>query len=368
MRIILCVSNDLTADQRVHKMAVSLQELNAEILIIGRKHKKSTKLKARTYKTRRFRLIFNKKALFYAELNIRLFFYLLFHKYKIAVANDADTLLAVYWASKIKKREMVFDSHEIFSEVPELSNRPKIKQIWQAIENKYIPKLKNCITVCDSIAHYYLKKYNTKFVVIPNLPLEQKITPKTRADFNLPNNSKILIYQGAINKARGIELMIDSLKYLENWILVIAGKGDIENELKNKISQQNLSSKVYFMGQLDFDTLKSLTALADIGLSLEEDMGLNYRFALPNKLFDYTHAEIPVIVSNLPEMKKWVKATQVGEVLRIRSPKNLAILINKVYQKSENKFWDFYINNTFSQLFWSNNQKKLHNIYKKLIL
>jgi glycosyltransferase involved in cell wall biosynthesis len=368
MSIILCVSNDLTADQRVHKMALTLMEIDDAVLVIGRKRRNSKALERRAYKTIRLKLFFEKSALFYAELNIRLFFYLLFHPFKVAVANDADTIPAVYWASKLKNKKRVFDSHEIFSEVPELIDRPFIKKVWQTIENYYIPKFKNSITVCQSIAEYYNDKYQVPFIVIPNYPLNQTVELKSRSYFQLPEEKQILLYQGVLNKARGIELMIESLNYLPDWILVIVGIGDIEIELKDQAKKNVNNSHIFFLGQLDFESLKSLTRLADVGLSLEEDYGLNYRFALPNKLFDYLHAEIPVVVSDLPEMSRLVHEFQVGVVANNRSPEKIAELVNFVYQMKLKKEWNFHIKDVISQLFWSINQKKLHNIYKPLIL
>ena len=130
-KIIVCVSNDLATDQRVKKVCAFLHENNFEITLVGRKLKDSHPVSDRPYKIKRFNLWFNKGALFYANLNTRLFFYLLFHKSDWLLANDLDTLPANYYAKKFgRKRILVYDSHEIFCEVPELQNHPKKKKIW----------------------------------------------------------------------------------------------------------------------------------------------------------------------------------------------------------------------------------------------
>ena len=141
-KIIISVTNDLTTDQRVHKVCISLQKMGFEILLVGRKLQNSLPLD-RNYQTHRIQLLFNKGFLFYAEYNLRLFFYLLFKKKEIVLANDLDTLLPNYLVSKLQKKKLVYDSHELFTEVPELINRPKTQKIWLKIEQKILPKLKS---------------------------------------------------------------------------------------------------------------------------------------------------------------------------------------------------------------------------------
>ena len=224
--------------------------------------------------------------------------------------------------------ELIFDSHELFSEIPELKHRKLIKQFWLTIERWILPRLTKVITVSDAIKKHYKNLYGIEAVVIRNLPLEKSVHQQS---FPFPTENKnIILYQGAVNIGRGIELMIETIKLLDNCVLVIIGAGDIIEVLKQKVSSQTLKNKVRFMGKVLPKDLRQFTPNATIGLSLEEDIGLNYRYALPNKLFDYIQAEVPVIVADLPEMKKLVETYQVGEILWERSPKSLAKLILKV--------------------------------------
>ena len=162
-RILISVTNDLATDQRVHKVCETLQEFGFDILLIGRKLPNSLPVN-RNYKTTRMNLIFNKGFLFYTEYNLRLFLKLLFTKKDILLANDLDTLLPNFLISRIQNTKLVYDSHELFTEVPELINRPKVQSVWLRIEKTILPKLKNCYTVCQSIADYYNTKYDTSFM------------------------------------------------------------------------------------------------------------------------------------------------------------------------------------------------------------
>ena len=153
-RIIVSVTNDLTTDQRVDKVCNTLSKMGFKVLLIGRKFKNSEKLN-RNYNTFRFKLLFNKGFLFYAEYNLRLFFKLFFIKKEILLSNDLDTLLPNYLISKIFKTKLVYDSHELFTEVPELINRPFVQNFWLTIEKNILPNIKNCYTVNSEIAKIY---------------------------------------------------------------------------------------------------------------------------------------------------------------------------------------------------------------------
>ncbi|WKD84931.1 hypothetical protein KCTC32516_00268 [Polaribacter huanghezhanensis] len=357
--IIISVTNDLTTDQRVEKICDTLFLNNYNIILVGRKLKNNIPL-SRKYKTKRMRLFFNNGFLFYAEYNIRLFFKLLFLKKDILVSNDLDTLLPNYLVSKLQSKIIIYDSHELFTEIPELVHRPRVKKIWESIEQKIIPNLKNCYTVSDSIADYYQNKYNTHFETIRNVPKTKK---STTGIFPFDTRGKtIILYQGAVNIGRGLELMLDTMKHLEKHIFVVIGSGDIFEKVKTKASQLITNNKVYFLGKLTPPEINALTPLANIGISLEEDLGLNYRYALPNKLFDYLHAEVPVLVSNLPEMKKIIDEYKFGEIVENRNSKLLAKQIEKFSLKKHSA----EIKSAKKVLNWENEEKKLISIYQNV--
>lgn len=313
-----------------------MQELGFEILLIGRSSINPLKRK-RAHKTKQYRMIFNKGFLFYAEFNTRLFWTLLKEKKSLLYANDLDTLLPNYLAAKISRTPLVYDSHEYFTEVPELQNRTFVKSFWEKLEAWLFPRLNNVITVNDKLAEIYSKKYKVHVTTIRNVPRliqsESLKTVEETVEKSHEESKQILIYQGALNLGRGIELMIDCMEFLPDAELLIAGQGDISEELKIRVKNRDLSDSIHFLGRLNPTELIKLTPNASLGFSLEEDLGLNYRYALPNKIFDYIHAGIPVIVSDLPIMSKLVLKTGIGEVLKERSPRALADLVSEVLLK-----------------------------------
>ena len=358
-RIVISVTNDLTTDQRVGKTCEVLSEIGYDVLLVGRKLKKSLPIQ-RNYKTIRFKLLFNKGFLFYTEFNIRLFIFLLFTKKNILFSNDLDTLLPNYLLSLLQQKRLIFDSHELFSEIPELVNKPRIKHFWLYLEKTIIPKLKNVITVSNSIKNYYTNLYGISATVVRNIPKIEKFDQK---NFEInTNGKKVILYQGAVNMGRGIELMIDTMPLLDEFIFIVIGDGDILIQLKAKVDHLSLQNKVKFLGKKTPKELKKLTPNASIGLSLEEDLGLNYRYALPNKIFDYLHANVPVVVSELPEMKTIIKKYSFGEVLEKRSPEVLAKTILNMTKKNYTK----ELTLAKEELNWAKEKKKLTSIFIKL--
>jgi glycosyltransferase involved in cell wall biosynthesis len=284
-------------------------------------------------------------------------------KKDILLANDADTLLPNYLISKLFRKKLIFDSHELFSEIPELVNKPTVKRIWQLIENSIIPIIKNGITVSESIANHYKQKYNSQFEVMRNVPFRTPIQ-QGRFPFN-KGDKKVILYQGSVNVGRGLELMIDVIPFIENALFVIIGGGDITQQLKQKVEENKLSDKVIFLGRIAPKKLQVLTPLADVGISLEEGLGLNYRYTLPNKLFDYIQAQIPVIVSNLPEMSTIVKKYDVGIVLQERTTSYLAQQVTKILLEGKEP-WKDQLKNASEELNWQKESEKLIDFFNNL--
>lgn len=360
-RIIVSVTSDLVSDNRVHKYCTTLHNMGFEVLLVGRKLKTSQPLQPRNYPTKRLKLIFQKGPLFYAEFNFRLYLFLLFSKAGIVLANDLDTLPANFLVSRIKQIPLVYDSHEYFTEVPELINRPGVRKIWEWIERMTVPKVHYATTVCESIAAIYTGKYGLPFRVVRNLPAANIYRP---AFGETKNDEKIILYQGAVNIGRGLQQAILAMHYIENAKLVIAGDGDIKPQLEKLVATEKLQDKVEFTGRLSINELALLTPTADLGLSIEEDLGLNYRFALPNKLFDYIQSGVPVLVSNLPEMKAIVEKYQVGEITTSLEPRFLAAKITDALENAEKRSnWLANLPKVAEELTWENEEKIIQKIF-----
>jgi glycosyltransferase involved in cell wall biosynthesis len=336
-RVAFSVTNCICFDQRVLKMAEAVSTLDCDITIIGRKRGECCKSELVTFRTHRFNMLFKKGFLFYKFFNIRLFFYLLFSGFDLLVANDLDTLLPNFLVSRLKKIPLVYDSHEYFTGVPEVQNRPFVKWVWTMVEKEIFPELKYVITVSDHIASIYEKMYNIRPEVIRNLSRKSfTIEPYPRRDLGIPEDDMLLIIQGTgINIDKGAEELIDAVERSAGVSLIVIGGGDILAKLKERVLVLNLERRVKFFPTVPWDKLIKYTKTADLGMCLEKDTNINYRYSLPNKLFDYISAGIPVLAGNLPETGKIIKEYGCGVLVNNISPENIANAVTNLKNDPE---------------------------------
>lgn len=365
-KVIVSVTNDLSTDQRVDKVCASLVSIGFDVELTGRELPGSFPLN-RIYKTHRMNLLFRRGPLFYAEYNVRLFFRLLFRKSDLLVSNDLDTLLANYLIHKIKGVPLVYDSHEFYTETPELINRQLVKGIWEYIEKIIFPRLEDIFTVNDSIAELYAQKYGKRPLVVRNIPRKFIIDSKsTPTDLGFHSGKHLIILQGAgINIQRGAEEAILAMKYVEDATLLIIGNGDVIDDLKKLVNTSNLEGKVVFVPRKPYNELMNYTAMADIGLTLDKDTNINYRYSLPNKLFDYIHAGTPVLASALPEIKKIIEKYDVGVLIENHDPEHIAEKINGMLNNNYKSLLKENLIKAASELNWENEEKVLKLVYSK---
>ena len=363
-RLIVSVTSDLVTDQRVHKVCQTLNYDGFDVLLIGRVLRNSLPLNTRDYKTRRLKLWFTKTALFYMNYNIRLFFVLLFTKTDVLLSNDLDTLPANYLVSVLKRIPLVYDSHEYYTGVPELQHRPLIRGIWEKIEHFIFPRIRQVYTVNHSIAGLYSEKYHKEIKVVRNVPYLQ---PRQIISATYPEGKKIIIYQGSgINVNRGAEELLLSMKYLqkEEYCLWIVGGGDVFDKLKTLADDNNLHGKVQFINKVPFNELRSLTLQAHLGISIDKPTNINYLYSLPNKIFDYLHAGLPVLCSALPEIKAVVDKYNVGYFIDDHKPEHIASRIQFMF--ADPGRYITWKNNTIvagSELCWQHESKVISGIF-----
>jgi glycosyltransferase involved in cell wall biosynthesis len=308
--------------------------------------------------------------LFYAEFNIRLFLFLFFSKVDVLVANDLDTLPANYLVSVLRKKPLVYDTHEYFCGVPELQNRIFVKNIWRKIESTIFPKLTNIYTVNASIARLYEEEYGKNINVIRNVPVRiRKAGWPDRFALGLPRDKKIILLQGSgINMNRGAEEVLLALPHMENVVFLIVGGGDVIHLLKKMVVDEKLDQQVIFKPKMPYEEMMCYTRLADLGLSLDKDTNINYRYSLPNKVFDYIQAQIPVLCTNLVEVAAIVNTWQIGRVIDHLEPEYLAKTINEILaDEHQVAVWKHNLENAANVLCWENEEHELIRIYSKFL-
>ena len=370
MKAIVSVINDLVTDQRVHRTCTALHRMGFEVLLVGRRKHDSLPLAEREYATHRMKLRAEKGVWFYVFFQWRLLRFLMKNKADVYVANDLDTLWPNYMVSKWRKKPLVYDTHEIFTEVPELVNRRFKQNTWKRLERRLFPKLKHVFTVNDSIAEWYEKEYGIRPRVVRNIPpLGAHVSRQlTRKEVHLPEFKKIILLQGAgINVHRGAEEAVQAMKYLDNAVLLIIGGGDVIHVLKERAEQLHLEEKVIFIGKLPPDELRAWTRLADIGITLDKDTNINYRFSLPNKIFDYIHAGLPVLASDLVEVRKVVETWNVGRITPDHAPETIARMLQEMLESPEYEVWKENARKAAAELNWEREEEELRKVYAEFL-
>ena len=363
------VINDLVTDNRVNKTCMALIECGYDVTLVGRKLSNSLPIPNWTFKTIRLKMIFKKGPAFYFFFNFRLFFVGLINKTDLFYANDLDTLAPMFLLSKLKKKPLIYDSHELFCEVPELKASRIKKSIWQKLEGYIIPKLKTCITVNDSIAKIYEGKYDVPFFIVRNISdFDQSFIPKSRVQLSLPEDKKIILLQGAgINVDRGAEELIDAMEFVQNAVLYIIGSGDVWENLKQKVLfNKNIQNKVVLINKLPKSELINYTFNADIGLSIDKNTNLNYLYSLPNKIFDYIQAEIPILASRLPEIENIILQYKIGDFIDDHNPKTIANKLNEMLYSQQLSSYKKYLAIAKKEITWKSEKEKLLTIIKNI--
>jgi len=378
-RILVTVISDLVTDYRVHKVCQTLHEAGYRVLLTGTARKGSLELKQRDYQTDRIKLWFGRSVLFYAEYNVRLFFRLLSRKGDIYLGNDLDVMPATLLAARLLKKPLVYDSHEYFLGMAGLERKPIRRGIWKSFEKLLFHHLKYAYTVCDSIRNLYRREYDKKFSVVRNLPLREDNHPELSAeerewiasiDRRIPQNKKILLLQGAgINAERGAEELVLSMIFLDEarFHLLIIGGGDVFFRLEKIIQDNQLQGKITLIPKIPFAVLDHFTRQAHLGLSIDKPSVLNHRYSLPNKLFEYLHAGVPVLSSRLIEQERIINHYQVGAYIDNHQPEHIAGKIREIFD-DEDKLSDWKENTerVREELNWENESKIIIDIFKQV--
>ncbi len=253
-----------------------------------------------------------------------------FHK---IIASDLYSLFPVYLGNK--KKNIIYDSREIFTELAAHYHNKIKKYTIKVLENLCLKRVSVILTSADSDTSYLKKIYShyshIKYYTIFNFPKSLLIKKKSnylRTKYDISENDTILIYQGVLQKGRGVLQMMRIVENTDNMVGVIIGDGEEKYNYKKYVKSASLNKRIYFIDSLPYLELLKITCSADIGLALIRPMGISYQYALPNKLFEYAVCGIPCLSSKLPNMKKYIDRYELGLYVN----NNLSEQINAINQ------------------------------------
>lgn len=328
MRIVCTVTNDLSQDQRMHRICTSLQQAGHAVTLVGRERTGSLPLTDRAYAQVRLPCRFERGKLFYLEYQFRLLFFLLRVPVDIVNSVDLDTLLPGWIGARLRGKRLVFDAHEYFQETPEVVRRPVIQWVWGRLAALLIPRVDRAYTVGPALAQLFSEQYGVPFGVVRNVPYRQ--VHSAQAEIPPPT----LLYQGMLNEGRGLEVAIKTMHQLPEYTLWLIGSGDREAALQELVRADELDDRVRFFGFVPPDQLPELTRQARFGLNLLENRGLSYYYSLANKAFDYVQSGVPSVQMDFPEYRALQAEYPAFLLLNELAPEQLAAAIRSVENAS----------------------------------
>lgn len=208
-------------------------------------------------------------------------------------------------ARLFSKAKLIYDAHELESERTGWSST--LKCVARIMEKQFIRAADAMIVVGPMISRWYAEQYDmSPPAVVRNVPeLTSEATKRNvkglRDQLGIPANDLLFVYVGIINHGRGIGELLSAFAQLPSTNhLALVGFGGLVDSVQSAAAK---APNIYYVPPVASDEIVALLRDADVGVSLIEDVSLSYRYCLPNKLFEYRHADLPVLVSNLPEMR-----------------------------------------------------------------
>lgn len=357
--LVFTVTNELVYDQRMIRICTSLAQNNYQVVLVGCKHRGAAPLQNEPFQQVRLRSWFRKGFGFYAEYNIRLFFYLLFRRMDLVCAIDLDTILPCYLVARLRRKKKVYDAHELFCEMQEIVERPRIYRVWKWIERRTVPHFKTGYTVNQPIAGEFSRMYGVQYAVVRNVPFLRAL--------HIPEKKeKYILYQGAVNEGRSFDTLIPAMQNVPARLL-IAGDGNYMSQVRELIKKYGLEEKVILLGRVQPAALREITRQAWAGVTLFEDKGKSNYFSLANRYFDYLHAGIPQLCVDYPVYRELNNSGPIALLTRDLAPQSLAAGLNRLLNDSD--LYNSLQANCIikrNEMNWQEEEKTLLKIYHSL--
>jgi glycosyltransferase involved in cell wall biosynthesis len=288
---------------------------------------------------------------------------------RIVHAHDAAMLLPGILGAWLTGARLVYDSHELATSVPYR------ERAWawfvSAVERAVVPRCAAVITVSDGIAARLRHRYR-----LPVTPTVVRNVSALRADgagglrrlLGLERHAPLVLHQGAPAPARGCDVLLDAVARLDGVHLVFLGDPEpgYGQELSALIARHGVGDRVSMLPSIPLAELLAYTAEADVGVSLLQDTCENHRLALPNKLFEYVAAGVPVITGTLPESQRLVEEYGIGWCVRPDDTGALAIALGEALDRRGEKSIQISLARAASELRWPREKARLIELYARL--
>ena len=304
----------------------------------------------------------------YPVFNLILFFKILFKKIDAIHFRGLIPIPAILFRQWFNKSLLIYDAHEYYRGHEIFHHRPLRKAFWMWFEKKIINHLEAIITVCEPLADLLRQDYpGVKTVeVIRSLP---SLKNKPKSEHINPASEGLVLFHGYFLPGRGLENTIKAFSSIQDKAikLIMIGEGPLENRLQKLSNELGLTKKILFQPFIANEQLIEFISQADIGLTLIEPDCINRKYALPNKFFEYIHAGVPVLASNIPTLQQYIDRYAVGRTVDPGDAQAIAkALIEMANDRAKLKLWKKNCRLAANELNWEKESEKMKDIYRSL--
>ena len=379
-KICVVVSNNLLYDSRVRKEAHSLSTLAKEVVVIAKKESSLPEVESLSDKVRVKRIencfpsfpIRPKRWIPWYNL-LRA---LIKEKARIYHANDPDTLLASYIASKVNRGKLVYDSHELWTSIPKkVSLRERISHLFIRWIERFLAHRAELVLATTPLRSKEMERtYKLKRtpLILLNCPPYKGVKKGKYFDRYKKEGGRIVLYLGGLQPGRGLFKAVEAIRELKGCKLIIMGPvpetyQTFAHKLRDFIKKMKMEDRVIILPPVPPDRVVDIASSADIGIIANQNINKNYFYSLPNKLFEYIQAELPVAVSNFPEMRKIVLKYNIGRVFDPEDPASIKEALQEILQERVYKDCKRNLKKAKRVFNWEREENKLKRAYQGIL-
>lgn len=323
--VLLAILTDLSMDHRCFKEAAALRAAGFQPVILCDKPRHPLGRAWDGFDIRQITSVshLDRFGIAFLLFHLRLVFALLTTRSRIWISLDCPPLLTLALLGKWRGATVIYDSHELFTETPMVLSRPSRRRFWTFWHNAGVSLVSHVIAVSPACLKWFARRYpHHQLLLLPNAPLLRTDLPVAAPP--AAGEKPRLFFQGGLRVASGLSETFAAMRALPGWSLEAYGDGPERRALQDSAKQAGVDQRVTFHGQVPFEALRAPMAQAHIGVHLMQPVCDSFALTLANKLFDYLHAGLPVLLSDNESHRAFLAEFPVGVAVDSFSPEAIA--------------------------------------------
>ncbi len=292
-------------------------------------------------------------------------------------AHDVKGLPACYIAARLHHKPLIFDSHEIPLDDPNITRWRRLSALAARVLTRMLPRCTGVITASPLYAREIHNEfhYHSEITLVRNVPLYREIpkSDRLRQHLGLSPNVRIALYQGNIQANRSLDQLVHAASFLDPDIVIVMmgwAVDSIRIQLEELIASKGVADRVKIIPAVPYAELLDWTASADIGLTIfQPGYTRSIRYCLPNKLFEYLMAGLPVLSSQLDAIAELLETYDVGQVLPSLEPSDVGASINAMLADPAAlaRMHSNALKAARQEFHWDNEKQRLFELYDAIL-